>query len=178
MFVHLAKILYVALPAFILPLLLATVTASPVLPEPLPPRKATFKLCTPPFNLTAEFPDNQNPLTADCRTLIKNISGGATWKFVTGGRWAIATFATCAFKIEAQDIKDGIVLKIGDEDVVGAINAAFDKFPNDGVHAVATFGTMGCPESSYGLGPVRCKFWVSHTNVKDEPGAEGAVKDQ
>lgn len=92
-----------------------------------------------------------SPMVSDCEQMIRNIEGDASTEFthgITGDR-EILLYGSCAFGIQRTGGTGGAVqFKIGDQDVIDAINESVEKFGSSG--KVGAKGVMPCDGTTAG----------------------------
>ncbi|KAK0730932.1 putative necrosis-inducing factor-domain-containing protein [Lasiosphaeris hirsuta] len=92
-----------------------------------------------------------SPSASDCMNLAANIVGGGTWTFESGGtQFQIAQKDTCAFGVQTACMpqhcpKGGILVKIGNQDIIDLIHGAVDRFTWNS-DKVGSAGLMNCSE--------------------------------
>ncbi|KAK1757767.1 putative necrosis-inducing factor-domain-containing protein [Echria macrotheca] len=101
-------------------------------------------------NFTNESSD-ASPLVSDCLHLADNIRGGGTWVFQSGGtQFQLAQSGTCAFGVQTecipfQCVHGGILVKIGNQDIIDVIEGSVARFATS-EGKVGSKGHMFCQE--------------------------------
>lgn len=92
-----------------------------------------------------------SPHKTDCEQLARNIASGGTWTFNSGGtQWQLASYGSCAFGAQTACLPHhcpagGILVKIGNQDIINVITESVKEFTNaDGL--VGAKGIMDCQE--------------------------------
>ncbi|KAK4220729.1 putative necrosis-inducing factor-domain-containing protein [Podospora fimiseda] len=120
------------------------------------------KYCIPSYNITSETSQKASPLIKDCLHLINNISNGGDWSFVSVTQRTLATKDTCAFGVETENVSAGVWIKIGNEDIIDAIEGLI-MTQRRGENKIGGKGWTVCPEKTETLGPVVVRWGVYHT---------------
>ncbi|KAK3362412.1 putative necrosis-inducing factor-domain-containing protein [Lasiosphaeria hispida] len=108
-----------------------------------------------------------SPNVLDCMQLANNINGGGTWTFESGGtQFQIAQKDSCAFGVQTACLpqhcpKGGILVKIGNQDIIDLISGAVRRYTWE--NKVGSAGLMNCSE----LGddhPIPVLWGIYHTS--------------
>jgi len=92
-----------------------------------------------------------SPLVADCQQLARNLAGGGTFQIESGSQWELARYGSCHFGIQSSCYRPdkciawGIIVKIGNQDIIDCINTAITKYTWEG--RVGSQGHMTCQEA-------------------------------
>lgn len=83
-----------------------------------------------------------SPKIADCKTIVKNISGGGRWTITKGESRKLVKFGTCAFSVKDLGTDASLVEYVGNKDIINLINDSINKFGSNG--KVGAHGKMKC----------------------------------
>ncbi|KAK3990823.1 putative necrosis-inducing factor-domain-containing protein [Cladorrhinum sp. PSN332] len=119
--------------------------------------------CWTSYNITDETSD-ASPLVSDCQNLMSNIAGGGDWSFISATQRTLAKKDSCAFGVETENIYAGVWVRIGNEDIVQAMQGLIQAGLKKGAEEkVGGKGWTVCPEKTNTLGPVGVRWGVYHT---------------
>ncbi|KAK3317241.1 putative necrosis-inducing factor-domain-containing protein [Cercophora scortea] len=107
-----------------------------------------------------------SPFASDCLQIVANIVDAGTWTVFDGFRHQLVQYGTCAFSVRGMN---GFILerfRLGNEDIVGIINAAVVKFQSqsgpNGEMVIGALGDVSCPRVSFG-GLEQVLWGIYHT---------------
>jgi hypothetical protein len=116
------------------------VTPNEATPENTFEKRTQYNECGP-----SSFVGNTSgasPKVADCKTIVKNISGGGRWTTTQGESRKLVSFGTCAFSVHNLHTDPSLVAYVGNRDIIDLINDSIAKFASDG--KVGAHGKMKC----------------------------------
>ncbi|KAK3684052.1 putative necrosis-inducing factor-domain-containing protein [Podospora appendiculata] len=124
-----------------------------------PIRGSGIKVCSDPdFQNTTTA---ASPLAADCSRIAYNIREPGDWRFESFTQHQLVQYQTCAFGVQTEGLPWGIIMRIGNQDIIDAIDGAVQRFVANGLLGAA--GNMNCSDELVIYGAADVVWGLYHT---------------
>ncbi|KAK3321366.1 putative necrosis-inducing factor-domain-containing protein [Cercophora scortea] len=126
-----------------------------------PPRGSGIKVCSDPdFQNTTTA---ASPLAADCSRIAYNIRAPGDWRFESFTQHQLVQYQTCAFGVQTEGLPWGIIMRIGNQDIIDAIDGAVQRFASSDGGLLGAAGNMNCSDELVMYGAADVVWGLYHT---------------